>query len=263
MNILKAVLLGILQGISEFIPISSSGHLVLFQKIFNFENENLSFDILLHLGTLIPVFVVFWDDIIGIIKKPFQKMSYLIIVGTLPTVIAALFFSDYIDLLFQNGNLLAFAFIFTGILLLYADRAAAMGNKRKDMNWIDALFVGIMQAVAIVPAVSRSGSTISGALFRNIDRKAAAKFAFLLSIPAILGAAVMQLKDIISTGAISESIFSLPYLFGFIASALSGYLSIKFMLKVIGECKLKYFSYYVFILGFLILTDQFFTHIFF
>ncbi len=255
MNIFQAVVLGIIQGITEFLPVSSSGHLVLFQKLFRIQEPTMFFDVVLHIGTLIPVFIIFWDKIFALIKKPFQKYSYLIIAATLPAVIVALLFGDQIE----NGKFLAPAFIFTGIILLYADKAA---NKKNDENisFGDSLAIGFMQAVAIIPGVSRSGSTISASLACGLNKNSAAKFSFILSIPAIIGAAVLQLKNVIANQNFS---FSAPIIFGFIAAIFSGYLSIKFMLKLINESKLKFFSYYVFTLAFFIFIDQFFLKLFF
>ncbi len=259
MNIFQAVVLGIIQGITEFLPVSSSGHLVLFQKLFRIQEPTMFFDVVLHIGTLIPVFIIFWDKIFALIKKPFQKYSYLIIAATLPAVIVALLFGDQIENLFDSGKFLAPAFIFTGIILLYADKAA---NKKNDENisFGDSLAIGFMQAVAIIPGVSRSGSTISASLACGLNKNSAAKFSFILSIPAIIGAAVLQLKNVIANQNFS---FSAPIIFGFIAAIFSGYLSIKFMLKLINESKLKFFSYYVFTLAFFIFIDQFFLKLFF
>lgn len=264
MEIWEAVILGILQGIAEFLPISSSGHLVLLQKILGIDGEaNITFDIILHLGTLIPVFIVYWNDIWAIIKKPFQKMTFMIILGTIPTVIFALLFKDGIEGFFESGKYLGYAFIFTGVVLLYADRTGKGRRSEKDMNIVDAAAVGCMQAVAIIPAISRSGSTISGALFRKLDRETAAKYSFLLSIPAILGAAVLEIKKFIDGEAVIDNVLSAPYIFGFLASAVFGYIAIKFMLRLINNCKLRYFSIYVFILGALIIFDQFVSHLLF
>ncbi len=266
MTIFKAVILGILQGLAEFLPISSSGHLVLFQKILGIEEPGMTFDILLHIGTLIPVFIVFWKDIWSIIKNPFQKMTLFIIIGTIPTVIVALLFNDLIESLFDGSNALylALAFFFTGIVLLYANQTESGKKDEKTMNIADSLVVGCMQAIAILPGVSRSGSTISGALFRRVNRETAAKYAFLLSIPAILGAAVLKLKDFFTGGGeVITSQTAISYTAGFIASAIFGYIAIRFMLKIISECKLKYFSYYVFVLGALILLDKYVFNLFF
>ncbi len=263
MNFLQALLLGIIQGLTEFLPISSSGHLVLFQKILGVTEPAMTFDIVVHLGTLVAVFIAFWEDIWGLLKKPFQKLTYLLIVGTIPAVVIALAFNNVIENLFASGKTLGFEFLITGLVILYANSIKSGKKTAKDATYLDAIFVGVMQGIAIAPAISRSGMTIAGSLFKKFDRDFAAKFSFLLSIPAILGAAVFQLKDIVSEPTALASPHVMPLVVGFCASAISGYFAIHFMLKIIRESKLKYFSYYVFILGAAIIVDQFVTHMFF
>lgn len=261
MNVIQAIILGIIQGLTEFLPVSSSGHLVLFQKIFGITEPTLTFGIVVHLGTLLAVFVVFWKDILDLLKKPFQKLTWLLIAATIPTVIIALVFSDFFEKIFQSGSTLGVEFLITGLVLLYAERMNSGRKGIKETTVVDAVFIGILQGAAIMPAISRSGLTISGALFRDLDRTFAAKFSFLLSIPAILGAAVFDFKDLMDAGA--GSINSTPLIAGAIAAAIAGFLSIKYMLELIRKGKLKYFSYYVFMVGALVLVDQFITHIYF
>ncbi|MCL2873409.1 MAG: undecaprenyl-diphosphate phosphatase [Defluviitaleaceae bacterium] len=251
MTIIQAIILGVTQGLAEFLPISSSGHLVLLKNFFDIDEGALTFTVLLHIATLIPVFIVFWKDIVEILKNPFSRYTYLLIAGTIPAVIVALLLGDMIENLFQGGIFLAIGFFLTGIFLLYADTVGAKGGDKttKTMSYIDALVIGIMQAVAIAPGISRSGSTITGALSRKLDRSSAARFSFLLSIPAILGGAVLELIGI-ATGSVDIGHFELlPTIVGFIAAMISGYFAIRVMLKLIKSCKLRYFSYYVFALG--------------
>ena len=266
MNILTAVLLGIVQGFTEFLPVSSSGHLVLFQKIFGVGGPMLSFDIMLHLGSLVAVFIVFWKDILEILKKPFQNITYMLIAATIPAVIVGVLFNKQIEALFGGGIFLAIAFIITGFLLIYSDRITNTVKNDKDITFKDAVIIGCVQAIAIAPGISRSGSTITAGLHQKLTREAAARFSFLLSIPAILGAAAMTAKDILSGPGGAAGFLSagtLPLVFGFVASMLSGYLSIRFMLDLIKKCKLGYFGYYVFVLAGFILADIFITHRFF
>lgn len=263
MNILKMVLVGIVQGLTEFMPVSSSGHLVLIQRIFGLDKPGLTYEVILHIGTLIPIIIVFWQDIVGLLKKPFQKTTYLLITATIPAVVFTLIFDKPIEQLFQGGRFLSLGFIITGFVLLFASSLPDGYKEMKDISVSDAVLIGCMQAIAIAPAISRSGSTISGALTRKLTRETAAKFSFLMSIPAILGATVMQAKDIVTGNVVIPSADIVPMLFGFVAAMLSGYLSIRFMLKIIKECKLKYFSYYVFALAALIIADQFFFKTFF
>lgn len=263
MNIIQAIVLGILQGFAEFLPISSSGHLLLLQNIFGIEDNLLTFSIVVHIGTLIPVLVIYREEILALIKNPFQKTTYLLILGTIPTVIVALLFGDAIDNLFNYANYLALGFIITGILLMITDFTQNGLKKSKDISYKDALFVGFIQAVAVAPGISRSGSTIAGAVSRGIDRKAAAKFSFLLSIPAILGATLLEIRSIITEPTYTDPVYLLPMIVGFFTAMISGYFAIKIMLKIIVHAKLRYFSYYMFVLGILIFIDQFYTNIIF
>lgn len=261
MEIIKAIILGIIQGLTEFLPISSSGHLVLAQKIMGFGEPPLIFDTVLHLGTLFAVVVVLWSDIWPMLKKPYQKMTALLIVGTIPTAVMGLVFKDFFDSLFKSGKTLGVEFIVTGLILFAAQKMSNGHKKIEETTWKDAVFVGVMQGIAILPAISRSGLTIAGSLFRKMDREFAAKFSFLLSIPAILGATVIQIKDINDAGASMPATF--PLIVGFIFSFVFGVISVKFMMKVIKEGKLTGFGIYCSILGALIILDQVILHIFF
>lgn len=261
MTILQSILLGIVQGLTEFLPISSSGHLVLMQKIFGIREGALVFDTMLHAGTLVAVFIVFWKDIVGIIKKPLGKLPLMLVVATIPTVIIAVLFKDFFEKAFASGATLGFEFILTGIIL-YAVESMRQGEKKlKELNYVDAVIIGVAQGAAILPAVSRSGLTIAGALSRKLDRTFAAHFSFLLSIPAILGSIVFQIKDIAKEGAANTNI--LPIIIGTLFAAIFGLLSIKIMLRVITQGSLKVFAWYVWALGAFIIADQYLLHIFF
>ncbi|OGO77943.1 MAG: undecaprenyl-diphosphatase [Clostridiales bacterium GWB2_37_7] len=262
MSLIQAIILGIVQGLTEFLPISSSGHLVLMQKIFGITEPTLIFDTSVHLGTLIAVFAVFKDDIIQILKKPFQKLTWLLLAGTIPTAIVGIAFKDTFEQMFRSGSTLGFEFLATGAILLWSGTLKSGRKSVRETSYFDAAFIGVMQGLAIMPAISRSGLTISGALFRNLDREFAARFSFLLSVPAILGAAVFQVKDIMEVGG-GSGIGMNALIAGSVAAALAGYVSIKYMLRVLREGKIKYFAYYVFALGTLVILDQYVTHIFF
>jgi len=275
MNIIEALILGIAQGLTEFLPVSSSGHLVLLQKIFKIEMPSLFFDTMLHAGTLLAVFVVLWKDIWELLKKPFQKLTGFLIIATIPAVIAALLFNDTIEEIFKTANILGWCFLITTVLLVTSEllsrKAKENGNikTREDMNWLDAVVIGIMQAVAILPGISRSGATISGALYRRLDRDFAARFSFLMSIPAILGALVFQTKDLLESKAadaaqsVETSFNAVSVIAGTITAAIVGFFAVKFMLKIIRERSLFGFAIYTGILGLLILLDQFITRIVF
>jgi len=260
----QAVFLGLVQGLTEFLPVSSSGHLVLFQSLFGLTEGNQTFNVLRHMATLVAVFAVFFDDILKLIKHPFSKLTALLITGTIPTVIIALLFGDTIDKVFGSGRFIGINFIITGLVLLYADSRAPGRKSVEKMTGLDAAIVGTLQGIALCPAISRSGMTIAGSLGRKLDRESAARFSFLLSIPAILGAMVLTLKDIIKGDtAIGQTFGVVPTIFACIVAAVSGYFAIRFMISIIKKGKLRYFSYYVFVLGAFICADQFFLHMFF
>ena len=259
----QAIILGIVQGLGEFLPISSSGHLVLFQNIFNIEGGELVFDALLHLGTLVAVFIVLWKDIWSILKKPIRRVTLNIIIATIPAVIAALFFEDFINDAF-GGDYLGWGFLLTAVILILTTKIK-QGTEDNDLDKIttkQTLAMGVMQAVAILPGVSRSGSTICGGLFTKGNRDAVTRFSFLMSIPAILGSLVFLLKDIVEIGA-TEAFSTGNVILGMIAAAAAGVLSLKVMINMVKKGKLWIFGIYVAVLGALVLADQYFLHIVF
>jgi undecaprenyl-diphosphatase len=274
MKIFEALALGAIQGVTEFLPVSSSGHLVLLQRIFGISEPALFFDTMVHVGTLAAVFVVLWKDIWGVLRRPIQPVTGFLILATLPTVAAALLFKDGIERAFASGSFLGFAFLFTAAALLVSwrlsgrpGRASGADAKAETlpwaMNWLDALVIGVCQAVAVIPGVSRSGLTLSGALARKLDRDTAARFSFLLSIPAILGALVLQIKDLADGGAEPGGIGAGAVAAGTVAAAIVGFFAVKFMLKIVRERSLWGFAVYVAILGALVLADQAAAHFFF
>jgi len=266
MDVTTAIILGIAQGLTEFLPVSSSGHLVLLQKIFGINAPGLFFDTMLHVGTLLAVFTVLWKDIWNILKRLVQPLTGYLIIATIPAVIAALAFKDLIESAFESGQFLGICFLITSALLITAEQLSKRAaNKRsgENMNWIDAVIIGIFQAVAIAPGISRSGATISGSLSRKLDRDFAARFSFLLSIPAILGALVMQAKDLIKGETAGVGIGALPVIAGTITAAIVGFFAVKLMLKIIKEKSLYGFAVYTAVIGALVLIDQFVTRIVF
>jgi len=260
MNIFEAIVLGIVQGLTEFLPVSSSGHLVLFQQLFGIEGEMVvTFDVALHVGTLLAVFVVYWKRILEMIRHPFSKLPVFLVLGTIPTVIIALLFKDAIEGYYASGSLLGPGFAFTGLILIGAEK---IGNGRKDlenMKLVDSLLIGAGQGLALMPGVSRSGMTITTGLALGLDRGFAADYAFLLSIPAILGGALLDVLDVVrgDTTAVA-SIGILPLVVGVAVAAVTGFLAIKVMLAAVKKMKLKYFAWYVMALGILIIIAQLF-----
>ena len=263
MELWQAVVLGIVQGVAEFIPISSSGHLVVLQKLFDIEMPGITFDIVLHLGSLAAIFMVFWRDIAALIRKPFQKMNGLLIVGTLPVVLAGFLLRGHLERLFHHAYVLAILFVVTGLMLIVADKLKPGEKTENDITYADAAVVGCMQALGLPPGISRSGATITGALGRGIDRQVAAKFSFLLAIIAIAGAGFLEAVEVAREPEVAGYFEALPLVFGFLASLMASFLAIKLLLKLIGACKLRYFSYYLFALAAWMMLDIFVLNIFF
>jgi len=269
MEMFDAIVLGIVQGLTEFLPVSSSGHLVLAQKILGIEEPQLLFDTLLHLGTLVAVFIVLRKEIWELLKKPFQRLTWLLVAATVPTVVIAVLFKDLIESAFHSGATLGWEFLFTGAVLVVAERLSARpaaadapkGKTEATMGWLDAVIIGALQGVAIMPAVSRSGLTVAGALARRLDRGFAARFSFLMSIPAILGAVVFQGKDLAE--GVAGGALSAPVVVGTLVAAAVGVFAVSTMMRIITKKSLIGFAAYVGVLGVLVLIDQHLTRIFF
>lgn len=281
MSVIEALILGILQGVTEFIPVSSSGHLVLFQKIFKLSEGVFEFDIIVHFATSLAVIWVFHKEIYGILRDVIltcklllfkgqrkvlnegTKLALLIIAGSIPTFLIAVAFKSYFKEAFETGKLLGVGFIITGLILWYAEKGYKSNKNLKSAGLADSVFIGTMQGIAILPGISRSGSTISAALLRGLNRDFAARFSFLLSLPVILGAALLETVDFIKDGAQMPAIPQTRLVVGFIASLLSGYAAVKFMLRVVSKGKFKGFAYYMFAIGIAVLSDQLFFNILF
>lgn len=253
MGILEAIVLGIVQGLTEFLPVSSSGHLVLLQNVFGISEPQLFFDTILHLGTLVAVVIVMWKSIVDIFKNFFSKMTLFLIVATIPAVLAQLLFGDFFEGTF-SGIYLGYGFLLTACVLTLSEKVSSRVHRKREVGMGSTITMGVMQAVAIFPGVSRAGSTIAGGLVSGIDRRQAASFSFLMSIPAILGSVVMQGAKVFSESAINVEL--LPTIVGAVCAAISGYFAIKFMLALISKKRLYGFAIYVAVLGVLVLLDQ-------
>lgn len=264
MNIFLAMLLGLVQGLCEFLPVSSSGHLVLLQTIFGVEEGALFFTTMLHVGTLLAVFAVYWRQIWEMLRRPIQKKVGLLLLSTAVTTLLAFLFRDVISAAYE-GILLGPGFLLTAAILYgserYFRRRRSKGLDIQQMGLVSAMGIGAMQGIAILPGVSRSGSTIAGARLFGLNKDAAAEFSFLLSIPAILGSLVLQLPDVLDAG-FGEVAWG-PILAGMAVAALSGYLAIRWMLRLIRSKSLLGFSLYTAVLGCLVLLDQLAFHVFF
>ena len=271
MSYFEAIILGLVQGLAEFLPISSSGHLALLQQWFGIQEDKvLLFAVLLHVGTLISVFIVYWRDIAELIvelfltikdlctgkglrlqERPVRKLGIMIIVATIPTGIIGILFNDLFDSLYNSIIPIGIGLIITGFLLVMAERMGASNRGIEQMNFRNALFIGTVQGIAICPGISRSGSTLFGSLICNLDRKFAVKFVFLISIPSILGSAVMEATAALESGFDMAQLG--PVLVGMIVAAVSGLIAIKTMIKIVSDKKLNYFSYYVWALGLIVI----------
>ncbi len=260
MKLIEALILGLVQGLCEFLPVSSSGHLVLMQNIFGITDDVLFFDTMLHVGTLIAVFAVFYKTIWEMLKKPLQKKVYLLLCATAVTGVFGILLEDKIEALF-GGGLLGVGFLLTSLILLVSERLKNGKKKIEQMNYLQAAGVGFMQAVAMLPGVSRSGSTIAGSRFFGLNKDAAAEFSFILSIPPILGSLLLQFKDVAEAGM--PQLGALNVIAGTLMAAASGYLAIRWMLRLIKNKSLIGFAIYTGILGLLVTLDQYVTHIFF
>lgn len=254
MEIIKSFILGIVQGLTEFLPVSSSGHIEIFKEILNFsyDSENgLFFTLILHLATAMSTLIYFWVDVKKIIYSLFKlkkdenfNFSLMIIVSMIPAGLVGFFFENKINQLF-NGNLLLVGsmLIITSILLFVSDK---INNLKKELTVMNAFVIGIAQALAILPGISRSGSTIATSLFLGINRDLAAKFSFLMVIPIIVGS---SLKMIIYDNLVFEGVIVINYIVGFLSALISGYYACKWMILLVRKSKLFYFSIYCLIVG--------------
>ena len=268
MTYFMSILMGIIQGVAEFLPISSSGHLALFQTFFGMENmeENyMFFTVLLHFGTLISVCMVYWRDIVDMIREfflgiaalagrkdtgvappPARRMVMLIIIATVPLFVMV-FLQDAVNQLFSNSIMVSCALLATGFILFLPDRLARGHKTAKNATVADALIVGCGQALAVIPGLSRSGTTISVGMMRGFDRAFAVRFSFLMSLPAVLGANVLEIKDALASNFPIEE---LPmYLVGVAVSAVVGYFAIRLVKSLSDKGKFGKFAYYCWAVG--------------
>lgn len=261
MDILIAIVLGLTQGLCEFLPVSSSGHLLLMQKAFGVSDGGYFFSIMLHLATLVAVVIVYRRRILELIRHPLQWQTLWIIVATAVTVIMSFVLGDVISSA-GEGGFLGYAFLATALFLTISEIARSkfsMTLTCSSMKWYHAAFIGFIQGIAILPGVSRSGSTIAGATLCSLDRSEAAEFSFLLSIPAILGGAVLEVPKALSAGI--GNVQWLPVAAGMLVAGISGYFAVRFMIRLITKRSLTGFAVYTAVLGLFVILDQNFFHI--
>lgn len=267
MTFLQAAVLGLVQGLCEFLPVSSSGHLVLLQRMFGITEGALFFSVMLHIGTLFAVLIAFRRTIWKILCHPFQKLLGYVVLATLPTVVITLIFGSWFESMY-DGSVLGVSFLITSLILWLSEAVSRRNAEKKrpikglaEMRPMDAVAIGCMQGVAVLPGVSRSGSTISAALMCGLDRSFAAEFSFLMSIPAILGSALLEGIDLVQAGF--GSVEWGPVLVGMAVAFAAGWFSINWMLKLIKKGGLKWFGVYTAVLGALIIFDGLVTHLYF
>ncbi len=264
MNLFQALLLGLVQGATEFIPVSSSGHLVLVPWLLGWDKAPLAFDTTVHWGTLVAVVAVFWRDLWGLLwagldelragsarlrgqvvvgrPTPQGRLAWAIVLGSLPAALAGFFLQDFFEDLFGKPTAAAGLLLATAAILTFSEWLGGRGRPLLAIGWLDALFVGLAQALAIMPGISRSGATIAAGLVRDVGREAAARFSFLLSTPVILGAGLFKLLDLAETGGLGDLAGALVV--GFVVAAVSGYVCIRWLLAYLARRPLYVFAAY-------------------
>jgi undecaprenyl-diphosphatase len=263
MTILQSVILGLIQGITEFLPISSSGHLIIIPWLFGWSKHTLSFDVMLHWGSLFAILVYFRNDWSKLLKEGFwslrerslrgpmeRKLIWFIIIATIPAAIFGIIFEDKAESIFRNPLLIAGALGLFGIIIYFAERLGKKKRTIQDLSIKDTILIGLAQALAIIPGVSRSGATMGEGLFLNLKRDQAARFSFLLSAPLIFGAGLVELRKILQ-GTCNAS--PIPLILGFIASFISGIISIHFLLGFLKRNSFNIFVVYRLIFALLII----------
>lgn len=280
MNVFQAILMGIVQGIAEFLPVSSSGHLAIFQNLLHIETDTgLLFDVLLHLGTLLAIFVVFWRDIwrlivefFGIIADFFRRFSdpdlivlssgyrkfvLLIIVSTIPTAILGYVGRSFVEYASTTLLIPGIGLLITSFLLFICDRIGDGRKGIKKITYLNAFEIGMVQGVATMPGISRSGATIAACLMLGVKKETAVKYSFIMSIPAVLGAVVLEMKDAFGTKIPAGTLVS--YIIGMVVAAIVGYFAIRFMIGVVRRKKYIYFSIYCLVVGIIAIIGHFVT----
>jgi undecaprenyl-diphosphatase len=264
MSLLQAMILGLVQGATEFIPISSSGHLVLVPWLLDWDKAPLAFDTTVHWGTLVAVLAVFWSDLYKLFVAGLNsllatvdknraydsvqaRLAWAIVLGSLPAALAGFLLEDFFEELFGKPVAAAGLLLVTAAILTFSERLSRRERSFDEIGWLDALFIGVAQAFAIMPGISRSGATIAAGLTREVRREAAARFSFLLSTPVILGAGLFKLLDLVQAGGVDDLVG--PLIVGFVAAAVSGYLCIRWLLNYLARRPLYVFATYCLLFG--------------
>lgn len=273
MKPIQALAYGVVQGLTEFLPVSSSGHLVLVGSVLGIESTGVTLEVMVHFGTLLAVLAVYWKDIQGLLVSVYysvfpksvgqdegvahrgnMRLICLLIVATLPAAILGLFFKSRIERFFEAPAMVGVMLFITGTVLLLVSRVRPGVRAAWKLGFLNAFGIGMAQAFAMLPGISRSGMTIASGLLSGLDREEAARFSFLLSIPVILGATVLEMKDISSIGLGLISPVSL--VIAVCAAFLSGYLAIKILLRLLQTGNLRVFGYYCWVIGGLVVLSH-------
>jgi len=252
LDLLQSIILGAIQGITEFFPVSSTAHLVLSPWFFSWTDQGLPFNVALHMGSLIAIIYYFWRDWILIIKeflqsvlkgsfegRPNGKTGLYLVIATVPGALAGLLFEEYAAGLLRHPLSIAFSLSFFGVILYFSDRVSKKNKTVGEMNIVDCIIIGLSQVLAIIPGVSRAGITITGAMFRNLNREEAAKFSFLLGAPLIAGAGVFEARHLEYS-----AVMSVPFIAGVLASAVFAFLAIKYLLRFVRKSSYTVFVIY-------------------
>jgi undecaprenyl-diphosphatase len=273
MTVVHAFLLGIIQGLTEFIPVSSTAHLLIGQTLLGLAADDamFSFLVLVQIGTIVSLLIYFWKDLLTIVVDTLKnlgglrnfkslpenaKMGWYILIATVPALLAGYFLKDAVEALFRLPLLQAAIRLFAAAVLLFLAESLTKKDRRLDsMNWLDALVVGLFQIVSVFPGASRSGSTISGGMFRNFDRPSAARFAFLMSVPVMLAAGAYEMLDVVRMPGLAEFLPALAV--GFLAAAVVGWLSVRWLLRYLAGHSLYVFSAYCAVIGVIVLIFHF------
>ena len=264
LELLEAIILGVVQGLTEFLPVSSSGHLLLGQYFLGLDQDRfgLPFDVALHLGTLLAVVAYFWRDLLRMARAflrslvpggrnlsgdPDQRLAYLIVASTVPAALIGFFLEGFFENAVRSPWVVVFNLVLVGVLFIVAEAAGSQRRPAEKLGFLGAIGIGVAQAAALVPGVSRSGATITLGLFLGLRREEAARFSFLMSVPIIAGAGSLQLAEAISAGMGGRD--ALLFAAGFVSSAVVGYLAIRFFLRFVAHHSLRAFAYYRFALA--------------
>ena len=254
MTYLLAILAGVIQGLTEFLPISSTGHLIIFENLFRISQKDfgLAFDASLHMGTLLAVLIFFWKDYLQILR-PKNQLLVKLAIGTVPAIFFGLLFEKQIESTLRQTWIVAVALILFSFVFILAEKLGKQIRSKDHTSLLDAFIIGLFQSIALIPGVSRSGSTIAAGLFLNLKRDEAAKFAFMLSGPVIAGAGAKKFLEVITSATLGGTDINF-FLIGIASSAIFGYLTIKYFLRYLSTRNLYPFVIYRVIVGLLLLA---------